>query len=182
MKKFLAGKKIYLRKLTSNDCDSQYLAFVNDREALSFVEGIGCKTLNKKDLLSYVNTCNNSPTDVLLGIFENRADIHVGNIHLSRINPIHKKCRYGIVLHRDYAGRGYAHEASNILIKYAFEKMDINRIEIDVVEKNKKAMKLYRKLGAVKEGRQREAFRFQNKYCDIITHALLKNDYFNGKS
>jgi RimJ/RimL family protein N-acetyltransferase len=116
MGKFLSGAKIYLRALTKDDCGVQYLAFVNDFEALSFVEGIGYKTLNKQDLVEYVESCNNAE-NLLVGIFENETDAHVGNIHLSRIKPYHNNCILGIVLGRNYMGRGYGYEASSLLMR-----------------------------------------------------------------
>lgn len=178
MKKFLSGKKIYLRGLTKDDCNAQYLSFVNDVETLSFVEGIGYKPLNKQDLQAYIKACSKSAS-LLLGIFENSTDIHVGNIHLSQIKPYHNNCSCGIILHREYMGKGYAYEACNLLIKHAFEKMNIHRIQITAIGKNEAAIKLYRKLRAVEEGRLREAFYLNNKYYDAIIYSLLKHEYFN---
>lgn len=173
MHNFLSGDRVYLRPLTKEDCGKQYLFFVNDAESLSFVEGIGHKTTTKEELVAYIESCNN-PTSLLLGIFEKKTNIHMGNVHLSQIKPRHKNCIYGIVLHRDYVGKGYAYEASNLVIKYAFEAMDLHRIQINVVDKNERAIKLYQRLGAVEEGRLREAFRFKNKYHDVIMYSLLK--------
>jgi RimJ/RimL family protein N-acetyltransferase len=80
-------------------------------------------------------------------------------------------------MHRDHMGKGYAHEAINILIKHAFEVLNIHRIQINVVDKNIRAIKLYEKIGAVKEGVLREAFYLANKYHDVIVYSLLKQDY-----
>lgn len=180
MVKFLTGNKIYLRGLTKDDCTDQYVSFVNDVEALSLIEGIGYMPVDKEDLEEYIESCNNSE-NLLLGIFENKTDLHVGNIHLGQIKPYHHSCSYGIVLHRDHIKKGYAYEASSLLIKHAFEIMNIHRIQINVIEKNTRAIKLYEGLGAFKEGRLREAFYFQNKYYDIIVYSLLKRDYFKIK-
>lgn len=177
MRKFISGKKIYLRGLTREDCNEQYLSFVNDAELLHLMEGIGYWPLDKEGLEAYIEYCNN-PTSLLMGIFENVTDAHVGNIHLSQIKKYHHNCMYGIVLRREYMGKGYAYEASHLLIKHAFEKMNINRIQINVVDKNRRAIKLYKGLGAIKEGRLRESFYFQGKYHSTLIFALLKSEYF----
>ena len=178
MSKFLSGNKIYLRGLRKEDCEAQYISFINDARALTFVKEIGYKPLTREDLEEYIERCNN-PTSLLLGIFENATDIHVGNIHLSQIHQYHRSCIYGIVLHEAHMGKGYAYEASRLLAKHAFEKMNINRIQINVVEKNTGAVGLYKKLGAVEEGRLREAFYFQDKYHDVIVYSLLKKEAAN---
>jgi RimJ/RimL family protein N-acetyltransferase len=54
--------------------------------------------------------------------------------------------------------------------------MNLHRIQINAVDKNEAAIRLYKKLGAVEEGRLREAFYFQNKYHDVIVYSLLKQN------
>lgn len=176
--KFLTGNKIYLRGLTKEDCQGQYLSMVNDAEILSFVEGIGYHPLDSRDLEDYIES-NSNNSNLLLGIFENNTDIHVGNIHLSQIKPYHNNCIFGIIMHRGYVGKGYASEATGLLAKHAFESLNIHRIQINVVDKNYRAIKLYEGIGAVKEGALREAFYFSNAYHDVIVYSLLKQEYFN---
>ena len=178
MTRFLNGKKIYLAGLTKKDCRGRYLEMVNDAENLTFVEGIGYHPVYPFDLERYIKS-NDDRSSLLLGIFEKSTDAHVGNIHLSRISPHHRYCSYGIIMHKKYMGRGYACEASKILIKHAFEKMNMHRIEITSVADNKKATKLYKKLGAVEEGRKREAFYSKGKYRDLVIFSILNKGLGN---
>ena len=174
--KFLRGKKVYLRGLTKDDCQGLYLSMVNDVETLSFIEGIGNRPLSSRDLEEYIESTNNS-SNLLLGIFENNTDTHVGNIHLSQIKFCHNNCAFGIVMHRDFTGKGYASEATRLLAGHAFDIMNMHRIQINVVDKNYRAIKLYERIGAVKEGVLREAFYFNGSYHDLIVYSLLKQEY-----
>ena len=176
MTRFLSGDKVYLRGLTKEDCQQDYLRMVNDVETLSFVEGIGYYLLSPDDLEEYIES-NNNYSNLLLGIFENNSNKHVGNIHLSQIKPHHNNCMLGIVLSKDFTGKGYAFEAVNLVTKHAFETMNIHRIQINVIEMNGRAVNLYERAGAVKEGRLREAFYYQNKYHDMLIYSILKNEY-----
>ncbi len=178
MIKFLNGKKVYLRGLTKEDCQGQYLDMANDADYLSFVE-IGYRPLSSADLERYIES-NNNPSNLLLGIFENKTDVHVGNIHLSQIKPHHNNCAFGIVMHRAYASKGYATEATHLVVDHTFKVMNIHRIQFNVVDKNIKAIKLYEGLGAVKEGMQREAFYLDNRYHDIVNYGLLKDEYYKN--
>ena len=178
MTRFLSGDKIYLRGLTKEDCQQDYLCMVNDVEILSFIEGIGYYPLSSGDLEKYIES-NDNYSNLLLGIFENNSNKHVGNIHLSQIKPYHNNCMLGIVLSKDFTGKGYAFEAVNLVTKHAFETMNIHRIQINVIERNDRAVNLYERAGAVKEGRLREAFYYQNKYHDILIYSVLKDEYFS---
>jgi RimJ/RimL family protein N-acetyltransferase len=57
--------------------------------------------------------------------------------------------------------------------------MNIHRIQINAIEMNDRAVNLYERAGAVKEGRLREAFYYQNKYHDILIYSILKDEYFS---
>ena len=179
MTKFLDGDKVYLRRLTKEDCQAQYLRMANDVEILSFVEGLGYRPVSVEDLQSYIES-NDNASNLLLGIFERATDMHAGNIHLSQIKPYHNHCVLGIIMHRDYMKKGYAFEATNLVLKHAFEVMNMHRIQINVVDKNASAIKLYEKIGAVKDGVLRESFYFYNKHHDTIIYSILKQEYFKN--
>ena len=169
-----------MRGLTKEDCQGQYLSMVNDAEFLYFVEGIGYYPLNPNNLERYVESNNNS-SNLLVGIFENGTNTHVGNIHLSQIKPYHNNCMLGIIMQRDYTGKGYALEATNLMVTHAFKVMNLHRIQINVVAENTNAIKLYERIGAEREGLLKEAFYFDNKYQDVIVYGLLKARYFKRK-
>ena len=178
MVKFLTGEKVYLRGLTKKDCAGRYLEMVNDASSMSFVEGIGKKPLTAASLEAYVESQNNS-SNMLLGIFENNTNTHVGNIRLYSIIPIHNKADLGMILHRDYVGKGYAAEALKLLLKHAFETTNLNRIQSCIVDVHERAIKLYEKLGARKEGVLGEGFYYRNRYHDLYVYAFLRKDCIN---
>jgi len=91
-----------------------------------------------------------------------------GRISITKIDFRHQKGEYGIVVQKDFRGKRIAYEASILLIDYVFQNLPINKITLEVYENNEKAIKLYEKLGFIKEGLLREEFlkngRFQNVY------------------
>ncbi len=54
---------------------------------------------------------------------------------------------------KDYWGKGYGTEATNILVDYCFACTDINRIWLKVLPLNTRAIKSYEKCGFVRAGR-----------------------------
>jgi RimJ/RimL family protein N-acetyltransferase len=179
--KFLSGEKIYLRGLTREDCNEQYLSFVNDVEHLSYLGGIGYTPISVSQLTSYVESNSNS-SNLLLGIFENNTHVHVGNVHLSQIQTYHQNCILGILINKDYSAKGYGKEATKLLIRHAFGVMNMHRIQISVVEQNINAIKLYESLGAVKEGILREFFYYNGKYWNLIVYSILQEEFYKFDS
>lgn len=174
---FLYGKKVFLRKLLPSDAESKnYLKAVNCQKTTRFLEGVGIFPQTKKNLKSYINQESQNTTSLLLGIFKLRNYCHVGNIHISRINFIHKNANYGIMLFDGFEGQGYAFEASNLLIHHCFCRIGLRRIQMHCTVGNRGAIKLYQRLGAVEEGTLRQAFFTGNEFVDMKAFAILNSN------
>jgi len=63
------------------------------------------------------------------------------------------------------------------LIAYAFEDLNLNRIEIKAAVENLKSQAIPQKLNFQKEGVLREAEFVNQKYLDLTLYSLLKKEY-----
>ncbi len=86
----------------------------------------------------------------------------------------------GYDLAKEYWGRGIMSEAMNAVIDFGFEKMGLNRIEVFIMPRNKRSIRMIKHLGFRREGllRQRYFDEFGN-FADDILFAMLKDDW-NG--
>jgi len=79
-----------------------------------------------------------------------------------------KHCMYlAIAILQEYTGKGYGAKLMNSLEKQAVEN-GINRLELEVSEKNKGAISLYQKIGFEIEGVKRRAFLVNGNYEDEL--------------
>lgn len=175
--KFLSTKNIYLKKLSLKDNLDNYLEMVNDVEELIYVDELGRYPLNKEDLEAYID----SVQGLFLAIFNNK-DEHVGNIRVTDIHPINRHCSFGILFNKKFRGNGYAKDASSLIIRHLFKNLNVNRIELFVATENIPAIKLYEKLGFIKEGIKREAIWIEGVYKDLYVYSILAKDYFIKES
>jgi len=172
MNYFLKDDNIILRKLSEDDNMENYLTFINDVENLVWVESIGNLPLIKEDLKTYLRSNNN----LFLSIF-NHDKLHVGNIHLGRINFIHRNAEFGMILDKQAQGKGYATSASRLVLRHAFEMLNLHRIYLSVVTENKSAIRLYERLGFVEEGIEKDMHLYNFKYYDVIRYRMLEDEY-----
>jgi len=84
----------------------------------------------------------------------------------------------GYDLAREHWGKGIMTEAMNAVIDFGFEKMELNRIEVFIMPRNKRSIKLIKNLGFKREGllRQRYFDEFGN-YADDILFSMLRSDW-----
>jgi RimJ/RimL family protein N-acetyltransferase len=77
----------------------------------------------------------------------------------------------------DYWGKGCGTDAMAILLRFAFESLNLNRISLDVFEYNQRAIRTYEKLGFQHEGRQRQLLNRFGRRWDLIYMGLLRADW-----
>lgn len=89
----------------------------------------------------------------------------------------HRNAMIGLSLAEEFRGKGYGGEAINWVLDWAFEHAGLHRIGLSAFSYNHNALKLYRKLGFVEEGREREAV-FQNRaWHDVVLLSMLEHEW-----
>lgn len=76
-----------------------------------------------------------------------------------------------------YRGRGYGSTTLEMLISFAFNQLNVHRIELNVNSKNTKAILCYKFVGFKECGTLHEAEYFDGEYSDIIIMEILRKDF-----
>ena len=173
----LKGKKVILRKIKLSDAKN-FVKWFNDPlvNKFMFVRGI---TLAKerKYILERISGKIKNALHFCIDTFEG---IHIGSVSLENIHERNKNSSFGIIIgNKNYWNKGYGEEASRLIIDYGFKKLKLHRIELDVYSYNKRAIKLYKKLGFKKEAIRREHNFYNGKFYDTIIMSLLKREWVN---
>ncbi len=84
----------------------------------------------------------------------------------------------GYDLVREQWGKGIMTEAMKAVIDFGFEKMELNRIEVFIMLRNKRSIKMIKNLGFKREGllRQRYFDEFGN-FTDDVLFSMLRTDW-----
>ena len=80
-------------------------------------------------------------------------------------------------LGRPFWGSGYMHEALQAFIAYAFEMLDLNRLEADIDPRNRASAKTLERLGFQKEGLLRERWIVSSEVSDTCFYGLLRRNW-----
>ena len=79
-----------------------------------------------------------------------------------------------------FQGRGYATEAAKAVIRYGFEKINFNKVQICVRPSNTPSKKVIEKCGFTYEGTLREYFYIDGKYEGRMYFSILKDEYYKN--
>lgn len=73
--------------------------------------------------------------------------------------------------------KGYGQEALHMLLKFAFQEVNLYKVDASVPEYNLPALRLFKKAGFLEEVRRREALNRGGKRWDMIHLGLLREEW-----
>ncbi|WP_439881806.1 GNAT family N-acetyltransferase [Pontibacter sp. MBLB2868] len=142
------------------------------REWLPFVD----YTLAVSDTESYIKSAQASYSDLVFVIIYQQK--HVGVIGYKGIDLINQKLEIGYWLAERQQGKGIVTRCCKALIRYAFEQMKMNRVQLKVALDNQKSKKIPLRLGFKTEGIERDGELSSNgEYHDLEVYSLLKREW-----
>ncbi len=171
----LNSERLELRPLDMSFCTHQYVAWLNDEDVYRYLETKGNYSIDK--LREYLSDVEQKQI-LFWGITIKASGKHIGNIKIDPVNPIHGLCEYGIMLgEKSEWNRGYAKEASKIVIDYCFDELNLRKMTLGVLENNIAAVKLYISLGFTIEGLYKDHEIHDGKYFTGLRMALFNSNY-----
>lgn len=177
---FLIGESIYLRPLDISDLEGNYINWLND-PIITLQNSHHIFPYSKIELENYIKNAYTSTDKLPLAIIDIQTDRHIGNISLVDINHINRRSNWGLVIgEKEFWGKGIAKEASILILKHAFDTLNIERIFSGTTEKNIGGQKLMETIGMIKEGVSRKHIYKNGEYLDIVNYGVLKNEFYQA--
>ena len=104
----------------------------------------------------------------------------IGNTSFFRIDWVGRMTTFYIAIaDKENRSKGFGKEVTKLMIDYAFESLNLNRIQLHVSVENERAINAYKKAGYQIEGTLRQAMFHQNKYVDFYVMGILKEDWLS---
>lgn len=100
----------------------------------------------------------------------------VGDVALHTTGPEDRCGFFGLLIAPGRRGEGFGTDATRTLCRFAFEAMNLHRLELDVVAANTRACHVYQKVGFRVEGRRRACYFHRGMYEDFIMMGMLRGE------
>jgi len=170
----LFSERLVLIPINESFCSDLYLSWLNDYDVYKYLESGGNYTIDS--LKEYIeNAVKNKLFFWAICLKCNGK--HIGNIKIEPINFLHKRGEFGILMgDKPEWGKGYAKEASKIVIDFCFKTLNLKKITLGVVESNEVAVILYKKIGFEVEGIYKNHGFYDNRLENVLRMAIFNQE------
>ncbi len=171
----LKTERLILRRMTRRDIEGVY-CYARDPEVTRFLLWESHKSPSQtRAYLSYLERKYRRGEFFDWGIeLDGRI---VGTCGFSAIYTDDNRAELGYVLSREHWGRGIAAEAAKAVIKFGFERLQLNRIESRYMIGNEKSLSVMKKCGMTFEGIMRQGVYAKGEYRDVGIASILRSEY-----
>lgn len=169
--------RIRLRWVTDDDVDALYRIFSHP-EVMRYW---GTPPLADRDaakqLVNEIHDGFQRQMALKWGIARRSDDEIIGTTTLFNLNFDNRRCEIGYALDRAEWGKGYMQETLHALLDYAFNRLDLHRIEADVDPRNLNSIRTVEKLGFQREGYLRQRWQVNGEIQDALFFGLLRPEW-----
>ena len=172
----ITTQRLVLRPLTSDDADAVFDIFSDDEvmrywstvpmtsreEAVTLLEEIAAFFKNR-ELFQW-------------GVADRVTNRIVGTCTLFQMVWRHRRAEIGYALNRECWGKGFGREAVGALIDFAFDTLQLERLEADTDPRNHRSRSMLGRLGFRKEGLFRQRWRVGGEVQDGVMLGLLRSE------
>lgn len=170
-------EKIVLRKLKEKDAVGM-LEWMHDADIQRNFRFLG-EEMNYISVLEFIHNSEKSAIDGSNYHYAitNNNDEYLGTISLKNVNTVSKNAEYAICLRKMAQGRGIGVEATKAILKIAFYDLKLQRVYLNVLSENERAIRLYTKCGFMYEGEFRDHLFLRGEYKSLKWYGLLRDEY-----
>ena len=174
--KLLIGEKVRLTAFTREDIPIQTLWF-NDLEMLGNLWRRAVFPQNEDNGVEWYDRMRQD-NHVHFAMRTLETNQLIGGCSLRKFDWRNRACMFAIHIGEpDFRSKGYGTDATRVSLRYAFLELNLNRVELVVIDSNKRAIRAYEKSGFVYEYTNRQAIFHGGRYADVIGMSILHEEW-----
>lgn len=176
----LIGSRVRLRPIERDDIP-RFVAWLGDpqvREHLDLILGLGTDNETRWYESTLALPILEQPFSVDFRDAQTELWRHVGSAGFHQVDWRCRSCEIGLAIgDRTVWDRGIGTEVTEMLLRHGFETMNLHRVWLRVYVDNLRAIRVYEKLGFVKEGRFRDGDFRRGQYRDVLLYSVLRGEW-----
>ncbi len=178
----LRGSRVRLTALTQSDLPT-VAQWHQNPEFLRLFDAFPAYPRTEAALAQWLDDRHKATDAFLFAIRTLDNDALIGYVELDGILWTHRVSGVSIAIgEAKHWGKGYGYEAMQLVLRFAFDELNLHRVQLTVFCYNERAIALYEKLGFQREGIHREHLQRDGKRHNMYLYGLLRSEWENRTS
>ena len=175
----LRGSRVRLTALTQNDLPT-VAEWHQNSDFLRLFDALPAYPKTETALAQWLDNTDKATDAFLFAIRSLDSDGLIGYVELDGILWTHQVTGVSIAIgEAKHWGKGYGYEAMQLVLRFAFDELNLHRVQLTVFSYNERAIALYEKLGFQHEGVYREHLQRDGGRYDMYLYGLLRSEWEN---
>ncbi|WP_211654149.1 GNAT family N-acetyltransferase [Planococcus alpniumensis] len=176
----LINERIYLRPVEAEDAQL-FLNHTEDEE-IRYMTGTKAR-FSVEQIKDHIEQIQQDDSRYDFTICLNATDQMIGELSVLDIDLGNQSAGFRITMNAmALTGKGYGTEAIELVLKFVFNELKLNRLQLEVFSHNERGIRAYEKNGFKREGVLREALHYNGMFSDEIIMAIIRRDYMTAKT
>jgi RimJ/RimL family protein N-acetyltransferase len=174
------GKNIRLRAIEPSDAESFY-AWDLDSDMGRYLDRVwppvSLESQKRWTERDSAKDPEKETRDEIFFVIENLAGEMVGMLNTHHCEPRSGVFSYGVAVQADFKRRGYASEAIRMVLRYFFEELRYQKVNVEIHSDNNASAKLHEALGFQLEGRMRRTIYSGGQFLDNLLYGMTAEEF-----
>lgn len=174
------GKQVRLRAIERSDIPN-FVRWFNDPEVRRYLPTMYAPLSTAQEERWFEDMLQRQGKEQFVFAVESRMGdewVPIGTTGLHQINWKDQSAVFGIALgEKAYWDQGYGTDVVRTMLRFAFEELNLNRVELEVIKENARARRCYEKAGFRYEGTRRQAAFLEGTYHDSHLMSILREEF-----
>jgi RimJ/RimL family protein N-acetyltransferase len=164
---------VAIRRAREDDVDF-LVSLVGHEDVAPFLAVVGSRT--PEELLAEIRDGEADPSAGGRFVIEVDGE-RAGTMRFQRTNERSRIAQLGgLAVHPDFRGQRLADEAALLLVRHLVDELGFHRLELEIYGFNERAIAHAERIGFIREGVRRRAYRRGDEWVDGVMFGLLPED------
>jgi RimJ/RimL family protein N-acetyltransferase len=174
--------RLIYRAIENNEADKAFIInMYNDPSAAAMTTRFPLKPSDGSDMYDLALRWSKSQLLYVLGCLKSDGTT-VGWLALfdpSERSQVyqHRNASVAVAVVGELRGQGYGREMIDWALDWGFRRANLHRVALTVLSHNSRAVRLYRRMGFVEEGRERDTTFFDRRWFDTVHFGMLEGEW-----
>lgn len=150
--------------------------YVNQVQQRAWFESMSLSKSSKRFVVEATVTSSvGSPTSMVSWVTPGWS--WIGVFRVDNIDLKNRSVMVGLDITPEHRGHGLSKPIYEHFLSYYFDQCGMNRVYLKVLETNARAIHIYKKLGFIEEGRDRQAVFREGAFRDYVCMSILRDEW-----